>query len=99
MGGKAGLTARQVSPVEESLPRRVRVKDHTLRVDPLRHNATHLKIRKKDPHEFRGRKRKENKMPNVNGKKFPYTKKGKAAAKAYKAKSKMGKKPVRKKRY
>lgn len=79
--------------------RKVRAKDHTLPVDLPKLCAIHLRIRKKDPHEFRGRKRKENKMPNVNGKKFPYTKKGKAAAKAYKAKSKMGKKPVRKKRY
>ena len=40
-------------------------------------------------------------MPNINGKKFPYTKKGKAAAKAYKAKAKkpIGKKPMRRKKY
>lgn len=36
-------------------------------------------------------------MPNINGKKFPYTKKGKAAAKAYKAKKPAGKKPIGKK--
>ena len=38
-----------------------------------------------------------NKMPNVNGKKFPYTKKGMAAAKKaamLSDKKKMGKKPV-----
>jgi hypothetical protein len=40
-------------------------------------------------------------MPNINGKKFPYTKKGKAAAKAYKAKAKkpVGKKPMGRKKY
>jgi hypothetical protein len=93
------LTARQGSPAVGSLPRKVRAKDHTLPVDLPKLCVIQLRIRKKDPQEFRGRKRKENKMPNVNGKKFPYTKKGKAAAKAYKAKSKMGKKPVRKKSY
>jgi hypothetical protein len=56
MGGKAGLTARQVSPVEESQPRRVRVKDHTLRVDPLRHNAIQRRIRKKAQLESHGSK-------------------------------------------
>ena len=38
-----------------------------------------------------------NKMPNVNGKKFPYTKEGMAAAKKaamLSDKKKMGKKPV-----
>lgn len=96
MEAKVGSTAKQVNPAVESQLRKVRVKDHTLHADLPKLCVTHLRIRKKDPHEFRGRKRKENKMPNVNGKKFPYTKKGKAAAKA---KSKMGKKPVRKKRY
>jgi|TARA_Y100000022_G_C13244019_1_gene373867 hypothetical protein len=33
-------------------------------------------------------------MPSVKGKKFPYTKKGKAAAKAYKKKTGSKKKPA-----
>ena len=38
-------------------------------------------------------------MPNIRGKKFPYTKKGKAAAKAYKAKKPMGMQKVKRKKY
>ena len=38
-------------------------------------------------------------MPNVNGKKFPYTPKGKAAAKKAAAKPAPKKKPAKKKAY
>ena len=37
-------------------------------------------------------------MPNVNGKKFPYTKSGMAAAKKAASKKKVAKKPMAKKR-
>lgn len=99
---KAGLTVRQENLAVENQPKKVKAKDHTLPADLQKHNATHRRVRKKDPQEFHGKrklKKEENKMPNVRGKKFPYTKKGKAAAKAYKAKKPVAKKPMGRKKY
>ena len=57
MGEKAGLTARQVSLVAGSLPRRVRVKDHTQHVDQQKHSAIPVRERRKGLAEFHGRRR------------------------------------------
>ena len=56
MVGKAGLIVRQESLVGESLQRKAKAKDLTLRVDQPKPSATQAQERKKDRQEFHGKR-------------------------------------------